>query len=65
MHYFSIAVLSAGMEINIPSAASAAQASLPEANKAGGECIKIMLFLNFEFCYVALWSAKRNYIQFL
>jgi len=65
MHYFSIAVLSAAMEINIPSASFAAQASLPEADKAGGECIKIKLFLNFEFCYVALWNSKRNYIQFL
>ena len=51
MRRFSIAVLSAAMEINIPSAFSAAQANLPEADKAGGEYTKIKLSLNLGVGY--------------
>jgi len=53
MHYFSIAALSTAMEITILSVCSAAQANLPEADKAGGECIQIRLSLNLGFRYVA------------
>jgi len=51
MHYFSIAVHSTAMEITILSAFSAAQANLPEADKAGGECSNIKLSLNLGFRY--------------
>jgi len=40
------------MEITILSVFSAAQANLPEADKAGGECTKIKLSLNLESRYV-------------